>query len=110
MKKVKAWLSEIFDVQSIDDISMDAVSEAFNDPGIRAMWLLHMQQELKNIHLEVDRRLLTSTDMGLQDLCARRKAYQDILQFVLSAKRIVTQEIRPNQPKRSVVDLDRVTA
>ncbi len=62
--------------------------------------------ELQRLNLEVDKRLLTNDQRGIIDLAARRKAYQDILESVLAARR----RIRNNNPQdRSGFDLESVT-
>lgn len=111
MKKIKRWLRDIFAPHDFNDIDTDAIRAAFNDSSVRAFWLSACFDELKRINLEVDQRLLSGTNLQLTDLCARRRAYQDMLELVLSAKRRVvqeTQDLRPNLP--SGVNLDRVTA
>lgn len=111
MKKIKRWLNEVFSPEEFNDIDMNAIGEAFNDASVRSKWLLALFDEMKRINTEVDRRLLIGHEFGLTDLCARRKAIQDVLEMVLSAKRAVAQEVRPNPRSQvSVIDLDRVTA
>lgn len=112
MKKLKKWLSDYFSPETFNDLDVDGIAQALNDSSVRAVWLTNTFSDLKAINLEVDRRLLGGgNEQGLTDLCARRKAYQDLLSGVLSARRTVvsgTQE-RPN-PRVQKVDLDRVTA
>lgn len=111
MKKlVVRYLSNFFGPEQFNDLDIASITEAFNDPGVRALWLRDIFQELKAIHLEVDKCLLANLTYRLSDLCTRRRVYQDILESILSAKRQVTQEARPNPKPRPVVDLDRVTA
>ena len=108
MNKVKRWLKDVFDPER--DLDIDAIRSAFNDASIRSVWLSGCLDELRRMNMEVDKRLLNGATLSLADLCARRKAYQDILEAVLSARRQVTQEPRPN-PKVAVgVNLDRVTS
>ncbi len=111
MSHVKRWLSDLFHVEQFNDLDISAIGEAFNDLSVRSLWLQECFEELKRINMEVDKRLLSGSEMGLLDLCARRKAYQDVFQAVLSARRKVVlgaQEKRPNP--RPIIDLDRVTA
>lgn len=110
MKTIKEWFSELFDPQEFNDLNLPAIGEAFNDPAVRGHWLRLLLNEIRQINMEVDKRLLVSHEDGLVDLCARRKALQDVLEWVLSAKRAVSQEIRPNPLFRPLeVNLDRVT-
>lgn len=108
MKKIKRWLKEIFDPEY--DIDVDAIRAAFNDTSIRTLWLSNFLDEIKRINREVDKRLLSGPHFQLTDLCARRKAFQDMLEYVLSARRQVTQDVRPNPKVPVEVDLDRLTA
>lgn len=109
MKKLKQFLSDIFKPEEYNDLDTAGIAQALNDASVRNIWLVNCLNDLKTINQDVDRRLLQGSEFGLLDLCARRKAYQDILEGILSARRQVTQEVRPN-PRASVsVDLDRVT-
>lgn len=112
MKKIPRWLKDFFYPDSFNDLDTSAIGEAFNDLGVRTLWLQSCFEELRNINQQVDKRLLLGNEVGIIDLCARRKAYQDVLEAVLVARRQVvsgTQEKRPN-PRPVLVDLDRVTA
>lgn len=110
MKRVKRWLADIFEPAEFNGLDLVGIGEAFNDSAVRSRWLLDLLEELRRINLEVDRRLLMGNDFGFNDLCARRKAFQDVLEGVLSAKRSIAQEVRPNpRPQVSGVNLDRVT-
>mgnify|MGYP001576703211 CR=1 FL=1 len=108
MKKLKRWIKDIFAVEEMEHLDTGLLMEAFNDPNVRTHWLLSVLNDLQAIHLEVDKRLLTGSEYGISDLCAKRKAYQDILEGILSAKRKVMHDQRPN-PRPQVIDLDRVT-
>ncbi len=111
MKRLKFWLTGIFDAHDFGNLNMSAIGEALGDPSVRIVFLDNCLEEIKRIHIEIDRRLLSGNDIGLLDLCARRKAYQDVLESILSARRLVKQEVRHN-PREvdSEIDLDRVTA
>ncbi len=110
MKKYIHWLKEIFNPGEFNGLDIDAIRSAFNDSSIRTVWLNSCFEEIKTINREVDKRLLTGTPLQIIDLCARRKAYQDMLEAVLSARRQVTQDVRPNPKVQVDVDLDRTTA
>ena len=112
MKKIKRWLKDIFDPDN--DLDIFAIGEAMNDPSTRTQWLSDVLAEIKQINMEVDKRLLSGTvnEYGLLALCARRKAYRDVMEAFLSARRTVnaaTQELRHNPRSSVIVDLDRVT-
>jgi len=104
-------LSELFAAEVMNDLDISAIGDAFNDSAVRGVWLNLCFDELRCIHMEVDRRLLSEELMGIEDLCARRRAFQDVLEMVLSARRQVVQGMPHNPPPSSppLVDLDRVT-
>jgi len=108
MKKFKRWLTDIFEAG--DDIDLAQIGEALNDPSVRVIWIASCLSEIKRIHMEIDRRVLGGNNLDIKDLCARRKAYQDVMEAVLSARRTVTQDVRHNPRTETVVNLDRVTA
>lgn len=112
MKKIKRWFKDIFNPEDFNGMDIDGIRQAFNDVSVRTLWLSGCFDEIKRINREVDKRLLSGTDLRLIDLCARRQAYQDVLESVLSARRQITkepQDLRHN-PLPGVPDLDRVTA
>lgn len=110
MKKIKQWMKEIFEPEQFNDIDVFAVADALNDHEIRKRWFLGILEEIKKINKDVDRRLLSGSEYGLLDLCARRKTLQDTLELVLTVKRQLKQEQgRPN-PIGQGINLDRVTA
>lgn len=109
MKKVQQWFSAIFNPEEFNDLDLSAIAIALNDSKTRSIWLANMIEDIKEINITVDRRLLNGDESRLTDLCARRRAYQDVLQLVLSARRQAGSEVRPN-PKVPGINLDRVTA
>lgn len=111
MKKIKRWISEVFEPSNFNDLDTTPILEALNDASVRKEWVLEVFEMLKNVNLEVDKRLLAGTESGYIDLCARRKAIQDILLMVSSAKRKVTHGTGHN-PKvgEVIVNLDKTTA
>lgn len=110
MKKLKRFFSQMLYPDVFNDLDTNAIGEALNDSSVRSLWLLGCFDELKRINLEVDKRLLSDSMYGISDLCARRKAYQDMLESILSARRQITHGERPNPRPEVAVDLDRVTA
>lgn len=110
MKKIKQWMSEIFEPEQFNDLDIYAVADALNDHEIRKRWFFGILDEIKKINKDVDRRLLSGPELGLTDLCARRKAIQDMMDLVLSVKRqMKVEQGRPN-PTGQGINLDRVTA
>lgn len=111
MTKLCRFLREIFDPQAYNDLDTDAIRSALNDASVRNTWLSDCIDEMRRINIEVDRRMLYGTVVDLTDLCARRKAIQDLLEAALSARRKIAgkPEARPN-PKAGDVNLDRTTA
>lgn len=113
MRRVTRWFKDFFTPDNFNNLDIDAIGQAFNDLGVRTLWLQTMFSTLRDINMEVDKRLLSGSELGLLDLCARRKAYQDMLELVLSARRQVmagTQDVRHNPRVGVEVNLDRVTA
>lgn len=109
MRTLRKWLKDYFEPEIFNDLNVGDIGSALNDTSVRTVWLSSLMEELKTINLEVDRRLLSDSQFGLIDLCAKRKAYQDILEGILRARRQVTQGLRPNPKFQGVVDLDKVT-
>lgn len=110
MKNLKRWLTELFEADSFNDLDTAAISGAFNDPTVRSVWLAYCLDEIKAMNMEVDKRLLSGSEQGFIDLCARRKAFQDILEAIPASRRKLAQDIRHNPRPDSIVNLDRVTA
>ena len=109
MRRIKRWLKEVFEPETFNDLDVSAIGVAFNDQEVRAIWMTWVCDELRAMNMEVDKRLLSGSGASFTDLCARRKAFQDVLEAVLVANRRRMQEVRPN-PRPSVINLDRVTA
>lgn len=110
MMKIKKWMKDIFNPEDFNDINLAEVAEALNQSDLRQRWLLAVLTEIQRINMEVDKRLLHGPEYGITDLCARRKAIQDVLELSLSLKRqMQKQEGRPN-PGIGMINLDRVTA
>jgi hypothetical protein len=112
MRKAYRWLKDLLGPESVQDLDLQAVASAFNDHEIRRIWLAEMFNEIVLINREIDKRLLAGKDTNLTDLCARRRALQDVLEGILSAKRRVVTPVPRHNPRPSVneIDLDRVTA
>lgn len=108
MRKIKRWFHDFFDPKDFNNLDMGSIGEAFSDSSVRTAWLMNSFDEIKRINLEVEKRLLSGTESNLTDLCARRKAIQDLLEGVLSAKRqVITQDVRPNPVIQGGINLDR---
>lgn len=114
MKQLKRFLKDIFAPGDFNNLDTQAIRDAFNDSSVRAVWLSKCLEEIKRLNIEVEKRLLSDSGRSdLTDICSRRKAIQDMLEDVLSAKRQVvsgTQDLRQNPFSKNDVNLDRVTA
>lgn len=110
MKKLKKWLNDIFDVETSFNIDIYQVGESLGDTSVRTIWLTMCLDEIKRIHVDIDKRLLYGESKNISDLCARRQAFQDMLLMILSARKTVKQEVRHNPKGEMIIDLDRVTA
>lgn len=105
------WLTDLFKPEELNNLNLDAISAALNDPLVRDIWLNECFAEIQRINLDVDKWLMSGSEKGLIDLCARRRAYQDVMESILGARRKVTKQGIPhNPPVRVDVNLDRVTA
>lgn len=105
MKKIPRWLSSIFSPKDLLGLDAGEVLDALNDGVIRKTWLYDVFEELKRLNLEIDKRLLSESQFHVQDLAARRKALQFVLEAVLSAKR----QVSDHNPQKGEFDLDSVT-
>jgi hypothetical protein len=106
MKKIPDLLKDWFSPKELQGLDINEILGAFADPVVRNIWIFGIFEELKRLNLELDRRLLNADGIYIDDLAARRKAYQDMLDSVLSAKRRAKNN-NPSGP--SSFDLDSVT-
>ena len=107
MKKMIRRFKDIFGPKELQNLDSEELLAAFNDVSVRKTWLLDVYEELKRLNLQIDCKLVSGSEFRITDLCARRKAYQDVLEAVLSAKR----QVRSNNPAdKSGFDFDAVTA
>lgn len=107
MKKIFKRFSDIFSPKALQGLDSHELLAAFNDPVVRKEWLWSVYEELKALNLKIDASLTSGADVSLFDLSARRKAYQDILEAILAAKRLAHSH---NPADKSGFDLDAVTA
>lgn len=107
MKKLNRWLKNLFTPKELHGLDVSEILAALNEEAVRKLWIFEAFQELKRMNLEVDKRLLSGAAYSLTDLAARRKAYQDMLDGILSARR----QLRNHNPKAKPgeFDLDSVT-
>ncbi len=106
MKKLNRWLKNLFSPKELQGLDVQEILAALNEEPVRKLWIYEAFQELKRMNLEIDKRLLTGVTYNLTDLAARRKAYQDMLDGILSARR----QLRSPNPKMGQFDLESVTA
>lgn len=102
MKKLSRWFNNLFSPKELQGLDVAEILAVLSEESIRKLWLYDAFEELKRMNLEVDRRLLAGDVFSLTDLAARRKAYQDILEGILSAKR----QIRDHNPKSKTGEFD----
>lgn len=111
MRKAIKRLKDLFTASAIQEIDADEIGVALSDEQVRTVWIQKVFEELQRINLEVDKRLLEGGEWSLNDLSARRKAVQDVIELVLAAKREVKRDVRPNRTVEvQTIDLDRMTA
>ena len=109
MKKINRWLHSIFETKQLQNIDLMEILDAMNDPGTRKFWLWDVCEELKRINLEIDKRLVMGNELKLNDLAARRRAYQDVLEGVLLAKRTAKSQFHNPLAGSEGFDLENVT-
>ena len=105
MKNIPKLLEKWFSPKHLQGLDIQEILGAMSDPTIRNIWIYGIFEELQRLNLEIDKRLLTADQFNIEDLCARRKAYQDVLESVLSAKR----RAKGSNPPPGSFDLDSVT-
>lgn len=106
MKKLSRYLKNVFSPKELQGLDVREILAAFNEEPIRKLWIFEAFKELQRLNLEIDRRLSTNEIVYLTDLAVRRKAFQDVLEGILSAKR----QIHNQNPKaKGEFDLDSVT-
>lgn len=106
MKRIPALFRDLFSPKDLHGLDVQEILGAMSDASIRKVWLSGVFDELQRMNLEVDKRLLGDTQNDLTDLAARRKAFQDVLESVLSARRRVKNL---NPQSGTTFDLDSVT-
>lgn len=105
MKKMPNFLRDLFSLKASIDLDVNALLTAMSDPTVRKVWLMDLFDQIQQIHTDIDTRILRGNET-IHDLAIRRKAFQDILEGVLSARKRVRN---PNPQDRSGFDLDSVT-
>ena len=98
MKKILKKLTDIFNPKEFQGLDSFELLDSLNDPTIRKEWLFQVIEELRRMNLQVDQKLLSNSEFRLVHLCARRKAYQDVLESILSAKRSVRTSVKSHNP------------
>jgi hypothetical protein len=107
MKKLPRWFKDIFSPKELHGLDVQEILAALSEEATRKLWMYETFQELKRMNLDIDKRLITGQTFRIDDLAARRKAYQDMLDGILSARRqLRTHNLRP---KSGEFDLDSVT-
>jgi len=104
------WMSSMFGAEEAQDLNIGLIAESLSELSVRTAWLEMVLGMIQQINMDVDNRLLKQDKKDITDLCARRKAIQDVLEAVLSARRVVLGQAPRHNPRPAVVDLDHVTA
>lgn len=108
MKRIPRFFKSLFSPMYMQDIDISEIISALNDTRIRNVWLHDLYEELKRLNLDVDQALLKG-ETHVTALSARRKAFGDVLEMILIAKRRKVEEKDPYPKILSEVDLDRTT-
>ena len=107
MKIFSRKFTDLFSPKNLQNLDSNELLAALNDVSVRKTWLFDVYEELKRLNLQIDAKIIAGSEFRLTDLCAKRKAYQEILEGILSAKRQVQNH---NPADKSGFDLDAVTA
>lgn len=105
MKKIVNFLKDAFTPKDLSNLDVNELLMALNDSSVRKIWMYEMIEDLKRLNLEVDKQLLSKDPWEIKNLAVRRRAYQDILESVLSAKR----RVRSPNPRPESFDPESVT-
>ncbi len=108
MKKLTRWMESIFHPKTMQGLDVVDLLDSMNDPVIRKTWLWDVFEELKRLNLAVDKSLQEG-GFRIEDLAAKRKAYQEILEGILVAKRTVKSKGPNPRTEAGEFDLDSVT-
>lgn len=107
MKKISRWFKDIFSPKELHGLDVKEIVAALSEEPVRKLWMYEAFQELKRMNLEIDKRLVNNQTFHIADLAARRKAYQDMLEGILAARRQL--HTHNPKPKSGEFDLDSVT-
>lgn len=105
MKRFPAFIKELFGPKELHNLDVQDLLGAMSDPVVRKVWLAGVFEDLQRLNLDVDKCLLSTGQVHITDLAARRKAFQDILEGILTARR----RVRDPNPRSGSFDLDSVT-
>jgi len=101
--------NEIFNPSQFQQLDVYGVLSALQDQMVLKKWLYEVLQEIKNLNMSIDRGLVSGKLYDINDLSAKRKALQGILESALSIHREVRRGPRPNPSKGEEYDLENVT-
>ena len=110
MKKIRQILDDWFKPEAQYGASVDDIVTILENPQARAIFARELLDGCYGANIEVDRALLGGQNYLLNDLCAKRQAFNRVLEIILSARRQVMQTQRHNPRPVEFIDMDRVTA
>ena len=100
-------LFDLFTPREFQDIDVYKVLDVLGDPVTRKTWLFEVLSEIKQINLKIDSKLMSGEMFSINDLSARRRGLQFVLETALEASRKVKRD--KGQNPEPGYDLDSVT-
>lgn len=108
-KYIVKRLTELFNPSQFQELDVYAVLSALQNQTVLKMWLFEILQEIKQTNLKIDQGLVSGKLYDLNDLSAKRRALQGILEAALSIQREVRRASIHNPPTKADFDLEGVT-
>lgn len=96
MKSFRYWLLKVFDTKEAqfkNDISLEQVMEALNDPTVRQYWVQSMMDKIQAMNIEVD-NLLAKEDRQRtwETFAIERRTLLRSLSMILDARDVLESE------------------
>lgn len=100
---------ELFNPAQFQDLDVYGVLSALQNQTVLKMWLYEVLQQIKQTNLAIDQSLVSGKVYDINDLSAKRRALQGILEAALSIHREVRRASVHNQPSKADFDFESLT-